>query len=81
MSSLRQLLGMQPDKPQLSEHQAMARRLIRHLTLLGFTEYDVWEITNEMERLSLSANDYPDLFPHNQRPVKVQINNDGSLSG
>jgi len=66
---LRKILGMKKINEQLTEHERMARRLVRQLTLLGFEAYNVWEIAAEMERLALEAPDYPDLFPPNQRPV------------
>lgn len=69
MPTLRQLLGMKPAKRYYTDHEKMARRLVRQLTVLGFSPYDVWEITVEMEQLSLNATGHPDLFPPNQKPV------------
>jgi len=71
--NLRKILGMKEPAPKLDEHEIMARCQIRSLTLLGFTAYDIWEITAEMERLSLQAQDHPDLFPPNQRPQNVTL--------
>lgn len=73
MSNLRQLLGMKPATPQRTEHEIMARRMIRQLTLMGYGPYDVWLIVNEMEQISLDAQEHPDLFPQNQRPPNVRV--------
>jgi len=70
---LRKILGMRQVQDQRTEHEKMARRLIRQLTVVGFEAYDVWEISAEMERLSLNATEHPDLFPPNQRPPTLKV--------
>lgn len=70
--NLRELLGCCKPEPKMDEHEMMARRMIRQLTLMGFGSYEVWEITRHMEEYSLNSIAHPDLFPPNQRPVKIQ---------
>jgi len=70
--NLRQLLGCVEKKEEMSEWEIMARNLVRQLSLMGYGAYETWEITSEMERLSLSAQEHPDLFPPNQRPPKLK---------
>jgi len=71
--NLREILGMQPVRKPMSEHEILARRLIRQLTLLGYSAYDVWEIMNQVENYALAAQEHPDLFPPNQRPQKISL--------
>jgi len=67
---LRSLLGMTTQKPYFTEREKTSRRMIRQLSLMGYGAYEIWEITTEMERLTLSAQEHPDLFPPNQKPLK-----------
>ena len=69
--SLREILGYVKPKPKVDEHEIMARNLIRQLTLMGYGAYEIWEITRHMEEFSLTAPAHPELFPPNQRPVKL----------
>ena len=69
--NLREILGCCKPAPKMDEHEIIARRLIRQLTLMGFGAYEIWEITRHMEEYTLEAPAHPDLFPPNQRPVKV----------
>ena len=74
--NLRDLLGYRKPEPKMDEYEILARRLIRQLTLMGCGSYEVWEITRHMEEYSLEAPAHPDLFPPNQRPVKVNPHQD-----
>jgi len=68
--NLRELLRMQPERP--SEFEMMAKNMVRQLSLMGYGAYEVWEITNQMEVYALEAQEHPDLFPPNQRPLKLK---------
>jgi len=69
--NLREMLGFTKPAPKMDEYEILARRLIRQLTLMGYGSYEVWEITRHMEEYSLTSPAHPDLFPPNQRPVKL----------
>ena len=71
--NLREILGMKPIQPRMDEHEIIARRMIRQLTLMDYGPYEIWEITRHMEEYSLSAPSHTDLFPPNQKPLKRQI--------
>jgi len=60
-------MGMQSEEPVLSEHELLAKRTVRNLTIVGYESYDIWCIAEEMLKYSLSPHDHPDLFPPNQR--------------
>jgi len=74
--NLREMLGMVKPEPKIDEFEMMARNLIRQLTLMGYGSYEVWEITRHMEEYSLTSPAHPDLFPPNQRPVKLNHHRD-----
>jgi len=76
--NLREILGFTKPVPKIGEFEIMARNLVRQLTLMGYGSYEVWEITRHMEEFSLTSPAHPDLFPPNQRPVK--LNNHRDLS-
>jgi len=69
--NLRELLRMQPVN-HLTEFEVMAKNMVRQLSLMGYGAYEVWEITTQMEAYALEAQEHPDLFPQNQRPLKLK---------
>jgi len=67
---LRRILGMTPEPPALptyTEHEMIARRTLRNLTIVGYEAYDIWCIAEQILQYSLAPLDHPDLFPPNQR--------------
>jgi len=71
MKTLREMLGCTPlvkAKP-LTEHQQLAMRNVRSMTILDYEAYDIWCVAEIMLEMSLNPEEYPLLFPPNQRKL------------
>jgi len=69
MKSLKQLLNFTQDKITVGEHELLAKKLTRTLTVMGYESYDVWMVAEQMLEYSLNPQDNKDLFVPNQRIV------------
>lgn len=65
--SLKKLMGYTEKRSPRTEAELIAIRTVRSLTVIGFESYDIWCIAEYMSELSLNAQEYPELFPPNQR--------------
>jgi len=71
MKSLREILGMKTlvKTKQLTEHEQLAIRNVRSMTILEYEAYDVWCVAEIMLEMSLNPQEHPLLFPPNQRKL------------